>query len=111
MKHLNLDRYDVVGYSRGSINNARVVGYDKRIHKAVLGGMGADFTNPDWPRRIQFYHALTSDTIPSLHGMVQNVQQAGLDQQALALLQKYQPSTPKNVLAEIKNQVLVIHGD
>ena len=111
MKSLNINKYDVVGYSRGSIITARLLVWDKNIRKAVLGGMGAVFTNPDWPRRIQFYHALSSDTVPSLHGMVQNVQQSGLDQQALALLQKYQPSTPKDVLAKIKNPVLVIHGD
>jgi pimeloyl-ACP methyl ester carboxylesterase len=94
IKHLDITQYDVVGYSRGSIITARLLVWDKRIRKAVLGGMGTDFTNPDWPRRIQFYHALSSDTVPSLHSMVQNVQQSGLDQRALALLQKYQPSTP-----------------
>ena len=112
MKSLNINTYDVIGYSRGSIITARLLVWDKRIRKAVLGGMGLDFTNPQWPRRIQFYNALTSDTVPSLHSMVQYVQQQpGLDQQALALLQKYQPSTPKEVLAKIKNPVLVIHGD
>jgi hypothetical protein len=43
--------------------------------------------------------------------MVEYVKQSGLNQQALALLQKYQPSTPKEALAKIKNHVLVIHGD
>lgn len=111
MKALNIHMYDVIGYSRGSIIAARLLVWDKRIRKAVLGGMGADFTNPNWPRRIQFYEALAYDTVASLHSMVQYVQQSGLDQQALALLQKYQPSTPINILAKIKNAVLVIHGD
>jgi len=111
MKFLNVYKYDVVGYSRGSIITARLLVWDKRIRKAVLGGMGADFTNPVWPRRIQFYEALTYDTVASLHSMVQYVQQSGLDQQALALLQKYQPSTSAEVLEKIKNHVLVIHGD
>src|SRR5678816_3348049 len=101
----------VVGYSRGSIITARLLVWDKRVHKAVLGGMGADFTNPNWPRRIQFYQALTYDNVAELHSMVEYVKQSGLDQQALALLQKYQPSTPTAVLAKIKNHVLVIHGD
>jgi pimeloyl-ACP methyl ester carboxylesterase len=111
MKSLNINKYDVVGYSRGSIITARLLVWDKRIRKAVLGGMGSDFTNPYWPRRIMFYEALTYDTVASLHSMVQYVQQSGLDQKALALLQKYQPSTPKEILAKIKNHVLVIHGD
>lgn len=111
MKRLNIYKYDVIGYSRGSIITARLLVWDKRIRKAVLGGMGADFTNPYWPRRIMFYEALTYDTVASLHTMVQYVQQSGLDQKALALLQKYQPSTPKEVLAKINNPVLIIHGD
>lgn len=111
LKSLKIDQYDVVGYSRGSIITARLLVWDKRIRKAVLGGMGAEFTNPGWPRRIMFYHALTNDTVPELHSMVQYVQQSGLDQQALALLQKYQPSTSKELLKKIKNPVLVIHGD
>ena len=82
-----------------------------KSRKAVLGGMGVDFTNPDWPRRVQFYEALTYDTVASLHSMVQYVQQSGLDQRALALLQKYQPSTPVEILSGLKNHILVIHGD
>jgi pimeloyl-ACP methyl ester carboxylesterase len=111
MKYLKISRFDIVGYSRGSIITARLLVWDKNIRRAVLGGMGAEFTDPNWPRRMQFYHALSSDTVASLHGMVQNVQQSGLDQRALALLQKYQPSTPKEILRTIKNPVLVIHGD
>jgi pimeloyl-ACP methyl ester carboxylesterase len=111
MKHLNVKKYDVVGYSRGSIIAARLLVLDKKVRKAVLGGMGADFTNPNWPRRIQFYQALAFDTVPALHNMVQYVQRSGLDQQALAMLQKYQPSTPKELLAKLNNPILVIHGD
>ena len=111
MKHLNINQYDIIGYSRGSIISARLLVWDKHIRKAVLGGMGSDFTNPNWPRRIQFYQALMYDTVAALHSMVQYVQTSGLDQRALAYLQKYQPSTPKEVLAKIKTPVLVIHGD
>ncbi len=110
-KFLGITRYDIIGYSRGSIISARLLVWDKKIRRGVLGGMGAEFTNPNWPRRIQFYHALSSDTVPELHAMVQNVQRSGLDQQALALLQKYQPSTSKEILATVKNHLLIIHGD
>lgn len=110
MHYLGIAKYDVVGYSRGSIITARLLVLDKDVRKAVLGGMGSDFTNPNWPRRLQFYHALAYDTVAALHAMVLNVQKAGLDQQALALLQKYQPSTPKETLAKVTQPVLVIHG-
>ncbi|HXL57158.1 MAG TPA: alpha/beta fold hydrolase, partial [Chitinophagaceae bacterium] len=48
---LHLNNYNVIGYSRGSIITARLLVLDKSISKAVMGGMGADFTNPEWPRR------------------------------------------------------------
>jgi len=108
--HLRIKNYYAVGYSRGSIITARLLVLDHNLKRAVFGGMGSDFTNPNWQRRINFYHALAADTVPELHAMVQNVQKQGLDQQALALLQEYQPSTPKEVLSKIKTPVLVIHG-
>ena len=108
---LGIQKYNVVGYSRGSIITARLLVLDKRINKAVMGGMGTDFTNPEWPRRKMFYRALAGDTVKELKDMVKNVQKAGLDQQALAYMQKEQPSTPKDTLAKVKQPVLVICGD
>jgi pimeloyl-ACP methyl ester carboxylesterase len=110
VKELGLKNYSVVGYSRGSIITARLLVSDKRITHAVIGGMGADFTNPEWPRRRMFYRALMGDSVPALQAMVKNVQSAGLDQLALAYLQKEQPSTSKEELARIRNQVLVVCG-
>src|SRR3954470_17098619 len=95
---LKLQSYNIVGYSRGSIITARLLVLDKRVNKAVLGGMGTDFTNPEWPRRKLFYRALSGDTVAELAPMVNYVKQSGLDQQALALLQKEQPSTPRETL-------------
>jgi len=107
---LHLKHYNILGYSRGSIITARLLVLDKRINKAVMGGMGADFTNPEWPRRLMFYHALSGDTVKELEAVVKHVQDAGLDQKALALQQKYQPSTSKEELAKVKQPVLVICG-
>src|SRR6185436_9507437 len=87
MKHLKIKKYSAVGYSRGSIIVARLLALDKSIKKAVMGGMGAEFTNPERPRRIMFYHALRGDSVPELKAMVDNVKKQGLDQQALAYLQ------------------------
>ena len=110
MNLLKINEYSVVGYSRGSIITARLLVLDKRIKDAVLGGMGADFTNPQWPRRIMFYHALMGDSIPELKGMVEYVQQQKLDQLALAFLQRSQPSTSKEELSKVTQPVLVISG-
>jgi len=108
---LSVRAYQVAGYSRGSIITARLLVLDPRIVRAILGGMGADFTNPDWPRRIQFFHALSGDSVPGLEAMVRHVREAGLDQQALALMQKEQPSTSRQELASIRQPVLVLCGD
>ena len=107
---LHIKKYSVVGYSRGSIITARLLVLDNRIRKAVMGGMGTDFTNPEWPRRKLFYRALSGDTVAELAPVVAYVKKAGLDQQALALLQKEQPSTPKEVLKNIQEPVLVVCG-
>lgn len=111
LKHLNIKKYSAVGYSRGSIIVARLLALDKNIQKAVMGGMGTDFTNPQWPRRIMFYHALRGDSVPELKAIVENVKKQGLDQQALAYMQRSQPSTSKEVLRNVKQPVLVICGD
>ncbi|OQP56987.1 alpha/beta hydrolase [Niastella vici] len=110
LKSLKIKKYAVVGYSRGSIITARLLVLDKRVSKAVMGGMGTDFTNPEWPRRKLFYRALSGDTVAELAPMVNYVKKSGLDQQALALLQKEQPSTPRETLQKVQQPILVICG-
>jgi pimeloyl-ACP methyl ester carboxylesterase len=111
MQMLGIDQYAVVGYSRGSIITARLLVLDKRISKAVMGGIGIDFTNPEWPRRIMFYKALSGEPVKELEGMVKRIKESGLDQQALACMQKEQPSTSKEELGFVKQPVLIICGD
>lgn len=112
VSEIQLKNYDVIGYSRGSIITARLLVLDKRISKAVMGGMGTDFTNPEWPRRKMFYRALSGDTVKELEPVIKRVQSdTTLDQQALALQQKYQPSTPIETLKKVTQPVLVICGD
>ena len=109
---LGIIKYNVVGYSRGSIITARLLVLDNRVNKAVMGGMGTDFTNPEWPRRLMFYHLLSGDTsIKGMDGFMQYVKQSGFDQTALAMQQKYQPSTSKEDLGVVTQQVLVVCGD
>ena len=111
MSLLRIKHYSAIGYSRGSIITARLLVLDKRVQNAVLGGMGLDFTNTEWPRRKMFYRALMGDSIPQLKGAVDYVKSQGLDQLALAYLQKAQPSTSKEMLTKVKQPVLVISGD
>jgi pimeloyl-ACP methyl ester carboxylesterase len=107
---LKIKSYSAVGYSRGSIIVARLLVLDKRVNRAVLGGMGADFTNPDWPRRIMFYEGLMGKPVPEVAGLIKYIKEADLDQQALAYMQNGQPSTSKEALAKINQKVLVISG-
>lgn len=108
---LNIQEYDVVGYSRGSIIASRLLVLDKRVNKTVMGGMGDAYTNPEWPRRVHAYRALMGDT--SLHDvddMMKYIHSQHFDELALALQQKYQPSTSKEELARVKKPVLIIRG-
>ncbi|TPG64446.1 alpha/beta fold hydrolase [Hymenobacter nivis] len=108
---LGFAHYQVVGYSRGSIIAARLLVLDPRVTAAVLGGMGEDFTDPQWPRRIAFYKALSGEGAnPEFAGFLQSVQTRGLDRQALAWQQQAQPSTSPAALAKIRVPVLVISG-
>lgn len=110
--HLKLPSYTAIGYSRGSIVLAKLLTRDKRIIKAVLGGMGLDFTNPDWPRRIQFADAfsgraaLTKET----QGAVNYAKSIGADLKVLGHLQDHQPVTSVKALKSIETSILVIAG-
>jgi len=111
--HLKLDEYLAVGYSRGSIILAKLLTEDKRITKAVLGGMGVDFTNPDWDRRIAFADAFTGRVAPTelTKGALDYANSIKADIRALGFLQDYQPLTSLKELSNIKTETLVICGD
>lgn len=111
MNHLGIKRYKAVGYSRGSIILAKLITKDKRIKKAVLGGMGIDFTNPDWDMRIMFADAFKGDINETTKDAVAYAKSIHADLRSLHLQQKYQPVTTKKELATIKQKVLVLSGD
>ncbi len=111
LKYLGVKKYEAVGYSRGSIILARLMVLDKNLTSAVMGGMGADFTNPLWPRRIGIYEALMYDSVKGYEDFRKRIASSGLDRLALAYQQKEQPSTSKDELAGIKQKVLIICGD
>lgn len=111
LKFLGVKDYDAIGYSRGSIIIARLLVLDKSCRLAVIGGMGPDFTNPLWPRRIGFYNALMNDSVKGYEGFRKYIAGKGLDPVVLACQQKEQPSTSQEALAKIKQPVLIICGD
>lgn len=111
--HLQLDSYFAVGYSRGAIVLAKLLTEEKKIAKAVLGGMGLDFTNTDWDRRIMFQKAFSGEEPLNelTKGAVNYANSIGADLQILGLLQEYQPVTSVGQLKLISIPVLVIAGD
>lgn len=113
MASLKARRYDALGYSRGAILVARVLVLDKHARKGVLGGMGADFTNPAWPRRIAFYEAFAGKRYqwPELKALVARAKANGADTLALAWQQRSQPSTSPEELGKVRQPVLVVAGD
>jgi pimeloyl-ACP methyl ester carboxylesterase len=111
MSHLNTKNYYAIGYSRGSIVLAKLLTADKRIDKAVLGGMGIDFTNPDWDRRIMFMKAFDGEITEETKGAVAYAKSIKADLRSLHLQQKYQPVTSISELKSVGTKILVIAGD
>jgi pimeloyl-ACP methyl ester carboxylesterase len=109
---LKLKKYSVVGYSRGAIIASRVLMLDKRVVGTVMGGMGSDFMDPNWHRRILFYEELSGKKeVKELEALIKYITDSGLDRQALALMQFGQPSTSKEEFSNVKKHVLVISGN
>jgi pimeloyl-ACP methyl ester carboxylesterase len=111
MVELKLSKYWAVGYSRGSIILAKLLTKDKRLKKAVLGGMGIDFTNRNWDRRIMFRDAFNGKIIEETKGAVEYAKSIDADLKSLYLQQKHQSVTTKRQLQYVKAKVLVIAGD
>lgn len=111
MSYLHITKYDAVGYSRGSIITSRLLVLDKRLRRAVMGGMGDAYTNPDWPRRVHAYRALMGDTtLHDVDDMIKYIHSQHFDELALAYQQKYQPSTSADELHKVRRPVLIIRG-
>jgi len=111
MAELRIAKYYAVGYSRGSIVLAKLLTKTRRIKKAVLGGMGIDFTNPNWRRRILFRDAFDGKITKETEGAFEYAESIGADMKSLHLQQKHQSVTSKRQLQYIKAKVLVIAGD
>lgn len=113
MDYLKIQRYRAIGYSRGSIVLAKLLTQDKRIAKAVLGGMGLDFTDPEWSRRKAFAEAFAHPAARTdvTQGAVDYAKSIGRDTLILSYQQVYQPVTTIEELRSIEIPVLIIAGD
>lgn len=111
MVELKISKYWAVGYSRGSILLAKLLTKDGRVKKAVLGGMGIDFTNPNWHRRAIFRDAFDGKITEETKGAVEYAKSIGADLKCLHLQQKHQSVTTQRQLQVIKAKVLVLAGD
>jgi pimeloyl-ACP methyl ester carboxylesterase len=112
MKQLGLTNYDVVGYSRGAILAAELLTLKAPVRRVVLGGIGADFTDPNWERRRNFQEAFTTPgTHPDLRPAVENAKRAGADTVVMARLQEFQPAASPTKLRKVKIPVLIVNGD
>ena len=111
--HLDIENYMAVGYSRGSIVLANLLTKEDRITKAVFGGMGIGFTNPNWDRRIEFGNVFSGRTEPNemTRGAVNYAKYANVDFKILGYLQDYQPETSIAEINKISIKTLVICGD
>lgn len=111
--HLQSDNYMAIGYSRGSIVLANLLTKDKRISKAVFGGMGIGFTNPNWYRRIEFGNVFSGRTEPNemTRGAVEFAKDLDVNFKIMGYLQDYQPETSIAELNNIKVKTLIICGD
>lgn len=111
--HLDIENYVAVGYSRGSIVLANLLTTDKRISKAVFGGMGIGFTNPNWNRRIDFGNVFSGRTEPNemTKGAVDYAKNMGVDFEIMGYLQDYQPETSIAELNNIRIKTLIICGE
>ncbi len=111
MNHLKINNYKAVGYSRGSIVLAKLLTEDNGIQKAVLGGMGIDFTNPNWEKRMMFSKAFNGDINNETQGAVDYAKSINADLRSLHLQQKFQPVATIDELSKIEIDVLVLCGD
>lgn len=113
LDHLNLNNVIAIGYSRGSIVLCKWLTQEPRIQKAVIGGMGLHFTNPDWDKRLIFERAfLGLDSLTDMtRGAVNYARSQKADLTLLGWSQRYQPVTSVEELKKLTIPILVIAGD
>ncbi len=110
--HLKIKEYKAVGYSRGAIILTKLLTMDNRITTAVIGGVGSDFTNPNWEIPLAFSRAFSGeDELNEMtEGAVNYAKSINADLKSLSLQQKYQPTTTVKECATITIPLMIISG-
>ncbi len=113
LDHLKINKHTAIGYPRGSIILAKWLTEEYRINKAVIGGMGLGFSNPNWDKRIIFEKAfLEIEPLNEMtEGAVRYAKSKNANLDCLGWSQRYQPVASKKALSEMKVNTLVIAGD
>jgi pimeloyl-ACP methyl ester carboxylesterase len=120
LDHLDIPSADVVGYSMGSITTAGLAAVDKRVRRAVLGGMGGALIGKGGDGsqgaagRAAIADALVAEDPGSITGRAPRTfrrfaEQTGADRLALAAIQRSARPGPPD-LAAITAPVLIITG-
>ena len=115
LAHLDLQDYDLVGYSLGARTAARAMVRGARPRRAVLGGMGASGIMEAGARAAMFEDSIRNGETARDPGAGRRVQfmmrQAGLNPEAmLGVLASFAPTTEAD-LRSIPTPTLVIAGD
>lgn len=113
--HLELEGYDVVGYSLGSIVALSVVLLDPRARSLVIGGLGDLVMDPEWERPKRLVAGLLGDeearaAEPMVRLMLWLVEHAGADRMALAGVQHGHVAVTAPELSKIAIPTLVVVG-
>ncbi len=111
--YLNIKTYYCIGYSRGSIVLANHLTRDFRIKKAVLGGMGLNFTIKNWDIPKIFGDAFLGKTPLNdmTKGAVTYASSINANLIPLGHQQTHQPYTSLEAIKNYSAPILVIAGD
>lgn len=110
LDHLQLSNLTAIGYSRGSIILANLITRDKRITRAVLGGVGEHFTMRKWKKKKLledvFLNGVQASSINE--PLVNLAHKTSANKSILGYLLRYQPVTSKTILKRLKIPTLII---
>lgn len=110
LANLGIRQYTVLGYSRGATVAADLLLRDPRIKRAILGGMGYDFTNPEWPRRLAFAEGFRAgqSADPDVQSAIDYANSIDRDLTTLYYQQLHQPSVSPDELRSVPIPVLIV---
>jgi len=118
LEHLRLDDYDLAGYSLGGKLVLRLLARGARPSRAIVGGQGLDALDAESNRTGGYRRVLAAMASGSAfepgspdEAFAGWITQVGVDPRAIGyLLDSFVP-TPREALAQVPTQTLVVAGD